>query len=114
MRNTSGRSLLLLAALALVVANACVRASRAPAPAAPSGLQCERGYAVMVNNGTPEVVDVWQSTTSGRDVYIGSVSGRTTSDLPLTSGTAVIWRWPPENPPRYHPFTDVTLHVHCT
>ena len=102
-----------LLAAVVVGGTACTRVPRAPEPAAARGLQCPGGYAVTVRNNTPEAVDVWQPT-QGQSGYVGTVSGLTTNDLPLTTGAAVEWRWPPENPPRYHGYTDVTLHVHCT
>jgi hypothetical protein len=75
--------------------------------AAPA-LQCPYGYAVTATNNTGRDVDVWQ----GRK-HVGTVLPGTTSELSLERPDSVSWAFPPQNPPRYYPYTDVTLHVHC-
>jgi hypothetical protein len=59
-------------------------------------------------------VDIWQFT-SGQWEYVASVAARTTSELPLSGGGPLQWRWPPERV-RYDPnlSIDFTLHMHCT
>ena len=110
-RHTGGW-LVPLAGLVLIGGLACARVPPAHSTTAPSPLVCPTGYGVTVQNNTPDAVDVWQQK-AGSDEIVGTVSGRTTSDLLLTGGEVVNWRWPPENPPRFHGNVDVTLHMHC-
>ena len=114
MVKNSHSAVCLLAGVALALGTGCVRSPQPPSPAGASGLQCAGGYAVTVANNTAIDVDIWQFT-SGQWAYVASVSAHTTSELPLSGGGPVQWRWPPK-PPRYDPnlSVDFTLHMHCS
>ena len=107
-----GSSLLSLTGVLLVGASACTKVAPSPAPPAPSRLVCPTGYAVTVQNNASGDVDVWWHS-AGREEMVGTVSPGTIRDLPLDGDGAVDWRWPPENPPRFHGNADVTFHMHC-
>jgi len=91
---------------------ACAGVAPSPARTAPSRLVCPTGYAVTVHNNATVAVDVWQHNVGGDEV-VGTVEAGVLRDLPLTGDGEVTWRYPPENPPRFHGDADVNLRVHC-
>jgi hypothetical protein len=113
--NTNRHSALGIACVALALGTGCGRPARAPSPTAASSLYCDNGYSVSVANNTQRDVDIVQFTASGQWEYVASVTATTTREVPLSNGSRVEWRSPPQ-PQRYDPnlSLEVTLHMHCT
>ncbi len=102
----------LLSGIGLAAGLACTGAPRSESPTPARVPNCERGYAVAVTNNADYEVDVFAFTPAGRQL-LGTVSARNSARLTVASADSVVWRRPPENPPRFRPLGEVILHLSC-